>query len=323
MPGGRVSKGDVLLRVDPRGYQAVVTQREAQVAQAELELQLEEGRRVVAEREWTMLGGDKADHSEDIALRRPQLVNATAQVEGARAALAAAKLDLERTALRAPFNGVVLSEGVDLGQVVSSASQAVTLVGTDRARVEVQLPVEQLSAVAIPKGADDSGSLATVTQVLGTGHSVVRSTRVHRLVGKLDPQTRTASLTLLVDDPQGGPGLPLMPGAYVNVDIEGTDVESAVPVPRSAIYEGGLVWLVGADDRLQRRAVEIGFRSADDIYVTSGLEDGERLVTSPLSMPIEGMKVRVAGAASAAASPAATSGDQADNTNAGAAGVEG
>lgn len=308
VPGGRVTEGEVLFRLDARNYTAVLAQRKAALAQAELEHQLELGRQEVARREWQLLGSDKTGASEDIALRKPQLAAAEANLESARAALAQAEADVARTAVRAPFNAVVTAEMVDVGQVVSSASQAVSLVGTDRARVEVQLPVEQLANVEIPGVNGELGSRATVTQSLGAGQSVVRAATVHRLVGQLDPQTRTATLLLLVEDPAGGEGLPLMPGAYVSVDIEGRSVAEAVAVPRSALHEGDGLWLASAEDRLERRAVDIGFRGTEVVYVTGGLTEGDRVITSALSMPVPGMKVRVAGEPAAAA-PASSPGD--------------
>ncbi len=238
---------------------------------------------------------------------RYQLANVEAQLESARAALKQAELDVARTAVRAPFNAVVTSEAVDVGQVVSSASQTVSLVGTDRARVEVALPVEQLANVDIPGVNAEQGSTATVTQSLGQAGSIVRTATAHRLVGELDPQTRTATVVMLIEDPAAsGDGLPLMPGAYVSVDIEGRSVDQAIAVPRSALSEGDSLWLVDAEGRLDRRTVEIGFRGAQSVYISAGLEPGEKVVVSAVSMPLPGMKVRVAGEASAAAEPPST-----------------
>ena len=294
VPGGRFSKGEVMFRVDSRTYAAQVTQRLAQVAQAELEVQLEQGRQQIAEREWELVGDGTQGANTDIALRKPQMTSILAQRESALAALDQAELDLERTAVRAPFNAVVVNESVDVGQVVNSASQAAMLVGTDRARVQVQVPVEQLAHIEIPglRGAE-AGSKAWVRQALGNGEGVERPAEVHRLVGQLDQQTRSATLVLMVDSPQSGEGLPLLPGAYVSVQIEGTPVQDAVRLNRSSVYDGNVVWLVNPEGRLERRTVEIGFRGADDVYVVGGLERGERVVTSALSMPLSGTRVRL------------------------------
>ena len=308
VPGGRFAKGQVLFRVDSRTYEAQVTQRQAQVAQAELEVQLEQGRQRIAEREWALLGSAQEGANADIALRKPQLASVLAQLESARAALAQAELDLERTAVRAPFNAVVVSESVDVGQVVNAASQAVMLVGTDRARVQVQVPVEQLAFLSIPGVNDASeGSRAWVRQSLGGGAVVERPAQLHRLVGQLDPQTRSASLVLMVEDPQAGDGLPLLPGAYVSVEIEGKPIDNGIQVVRRALYDGDTVWVADAEDRLERRSVKVGHRGPEHVVVIDGLKPGERIVTSALSMPLNGTRVRFSGDgdAEAAADPSA------------------
>ena len=295
IPGGRVSRGEVLFRVDPRNFQNAITQRTAQVAQAELNLSLEEGRGVVAAQEWELLGGDREGSREEIALRQPQLANAQAQLESARAALAQAETDLERTVVRAPFNAVVVSEQVEAGQMVGSASQLVTLVGTDRARVEAQLPMEAIADIAIPGVNSEEGAAATVSLDLGSGELVAVPAHVSGLVGSLNPQTRSATVVLIVEDPMEAQHLPIMPGAYVNVEIASVTDADSLPIPRSSLYEGSHVWVVDAEQRLERRTVEIGHRTPSEVFVVSGLDAGERLVTTTLSMPIEGTAVRVLG----------------------------
>ena len=147
-----------------------------------------------------------------------------------------AELNLSRTSIRAPFNAVVLSENVDVGQVVGSASQVAILAGTDRVRVEASVPYDRLSSLAIP-GVDgvtaDEASTATVRHTLGDGSAIVRSGRVVGMGGQLDPQTRTATVLLTIDapyDPPGG-GLPLLIGAFVDITIDGRSVDEASSFP--------------------------------------------------------------------------------------------
>lgn len=300
-PGGMVSKGAVLARIDDRDYQLALTQAESQVAQARLNLEIEQSRGKVAEREWALVGEGKSASEAPLALRGPQRVNAEQALAATEAGLGSAKLALERTALRAPFDAVVLSEGVDIGQVVGAGTQAAVLVGTRRMRVEVQVPVEALPSLQIPGMGADAGSTATVTQQLtrgGAGQSaVVRSGQVIGLGGQIDPATRTATVLVGIDAPLGdGSGLPLLPGAFVDVSLAGRTVDQVIAVPRTGIRDGNIAWVVSPDGRLVKREVQIGWREADSLYVLSGLEAGERVVTSPLSLPIEGMAVREASA---------------------------
>ncbi|MCK6507922.1 efflux RND transporter periplasmic adaptor subunit [Myxococcota bacterium] len=297
-PGGRVRQGEVLARIDARDFENAVTQAESQVAQARVNLELEKSRGAVAEREWALVGEGRSAEEAPLALRRPQLASAQAALASAEATLATARLNLERTSLRAPFDAIVLSEGVDVGQVVGAATQVATLVGTARLRVEVRVPVEALAMLEIPGMGAEQGSTATVTQRLTTGgagsQAITRPGRVVGLGGQIDAATRSATVLVGIEDPLGdGSGLPLLPGAYVEVDVQGRPVEGAIAVPRVGIREGTVAWVVGAEDRLERRDVTVGWRSEDRVFVTAGLQAGDRVVTSPLSLPVPGMAVRI------------------------------
>jgi RND family efflux transporter MFP subunit len=290
-PGGRFRAGQSLLRVDPRDYEIAVDQERSRVQQAELELKLEEQRVETALREWELLGGGKDAADAPLALRGPQLEAVEQALEATRSGLKRAQLNLERTRLKAPFNALVISENVEEGQLVSPGAPVATLVGTDRFRVKVSVPVDQLRHVAIP-AIDGSGSEAIVTQQLGGGEPIVRSGRVSKLAGQLDPATRTAELFIVVDDPLEGDGLPLLPGAFVSVRIEGKAVDGAIEVPRDALVDGSALWTIDESDQLARRPVVIGWSDADVAYVVSGLDPGSRVVVTPPSLPVQGAPVR-------------------------------
>ena len=298
-PGQRFSKGSTIARIDSRDYEAGVAAERSRLHQAELELSLEENRGTVAAREWDLIGGD-ASGDGSLALREPHLEVARATVEAAQASLDRAELNLSRTSIRAPFNAVVLSENVDVGQVIGSASQVAILAGTDRVRVEASVPYDRLSSLAIP-GVDgvtaDEASTATVRHTLGDGSAIVRSGRVVGMGGQLDPQTRTATVLLTIDapyDPPGG-GLPLLIGAFVDITIDGRSVDEALVVPRTAVYDGDTIWVVGDDSKLERRTVETGWAIGDELQVLSGLQAGDEVVTTPLSAPIVGTRVSLLG----------------------------
>ncbi len=293
VPGGRVSAGETLARIDARDYRILVAQEEARLRQAEVEFQLELGRQGIAKREWELLGDGRSAEEVPLALRGPQLLAAEQALESARSGLQRAQLNLSRTNLRAPFDAVVLSESVDVGQVVGASSQVATLVGTEELWVKVSVPMEQVAAVELPSD-EGAGSPARITQRLPDGTTIQRRGAVRQLYGQLDPQTRTASLLVAIQQPMDGPGLPLLPGAYVDVEIRGRTLPGTFRVPRVALSEGDQVWVV-SDDKLARRTVQIGWRDDSDVVVTRGLNPGDQVVTSPLALAIEGMAVRIDG----------------------------
>jgi RND family efflux transporter MFP subunit len=298
VPGGRFAAGEVMAQIDPRDYQLSVRQAESQLAQAHTEYQLEEGRQATARREWALVGDDRPAVEAAMALRAPQKAQAERALASAEAGLEQARLNLSRSSLTAPFNALVVSESVDVGQVVGASSQVARLVGTDRFRVEVSVPFEQLTALDIPgvnaPVGEGAGSRAVITHALGAGRALTREGRVLSLAGELDPQTRNARLLVVIDDPlEAAAGeLPLMPGAFVDVVLHGRAVEGAYEVPRSAVYDGDRVWTVDAEGRLDAVEVTAGWSDAEHLLVTAGLSPGAQIVVSPLSLPLEGAPVR-------------------------------
>jgi len=296
IPGGRFDSHERLATIDQRDYRLAIQQEQSRVRQAELELQLETERQDIASREWELLGDGRPAEDAPLALRKPHLLNAEENLAAARAGLQRAELNLERTVLRAPFNAMVVDERIDVGQVVGQSTSAVTLIGTDRFWIQVSVPVEKLALIDIPDVNAEQGSPARIVGQVGVGEMSGHRGQVLQLLGQLDASTRTGQLLIAIDDPLavGDGGLPLLPGAFVEVEIEGREIGGSVVVPRTAVVDGSSVWLVDPEQRLIRRLVEIGWRAEDDVIVTAGLEQGDRLVISPLHQAVVGMDVRIA-----------------------------
>jgi len=112
----------------------------------------------------------------------------------------------------------------------------------------------------------------------------------------LESAGRMAQILVAIPQPLTGVDHPLLLGAYVDVIIEGTMLENIVAVPRSAYREGNMVWLRNKENRLEVRTIKPLWGNQNTVYVQSGLQNGEKLVTSDLGTPIAGMKLTVAGA---------------------------
>ncbi|MBE3069502.1 MAG: HlyD family efflux transporter periplasmic adaptor subunit [Planctomycetes bacterium] len=294
-------------------------QRQSAVARTEGELKLELGQQDIARREYELLGEDVGDAAEELVLRQPQFRTAQAAEQAAKTAIkeadvackaarAAAKeaqntlrraeLDLERTAIQAPFNALVQSRGVNLGATVSAATVLATLIGTDAYWVEVSVPVDQLPWIQVPRTTDEPGAAVRVFDEAAWGADRFRTGRVCRLAGDLEEQGRMARLLVAVEDPlalaEANRGQPaLLINSYVRVEIEGTPIASAASVSRTLLRDGDHVWVMGPDDLLQIRPVTVVFRSRDAVLVTGGLKAGDRLVVTDLAAPVEGMPLRL------------------------------
>ena len=299
--GGLLAAGDVLVRIDPSDFELAIRQREADLARATSALHLEEGREAVARREFEILGEEGGTgrrittEEKALLLRVPQREAAEAEIATAEAALAKARLDLERTRVLVPFAAIVRTDDVDVGSQVSTGSRLATLACTDECWVEATVPLDRLPWIVLPGPGVAEGARARIT---GPGMETPRTGLVTRLSGDIESQGRLARILVTVPDAlalrEENRGLPpLLEDAFVRVDIEGRSLERAAALPRDLLRGGDRVWVADDEDRLRIRPVTIGFRERDTVFVTAGLEPGDRLVVSDLAAPVEAMRLRV------------------------------
>ncbi len=300
VPGGFLKAGELVVRIDPRDYEAAVVQAMGAVEEARLKLELEQGRQVVAKREWEALyqTTQSSEASSRLALREPHLKSCRAGVESAKSALEQARYNLERATITAPFDSIVENESVETGRLVTPLNVIATLVGTETYWVRVSVPVSQLPWISLPDTKGLGGARALITHRAGPDASIERDGRVIRLLSDLEPDGRMARLLVAVDNPlrldsdEGEAALPLLLGAYVCVEIDGRELENVYVIPRTAIREGDRLWIMNEDDCLSVREVEIVWRRKDEVLIADEIEPGERIVTSRIPTPIPGMLLR-------------------------------
>jgi len=293
--GGQFKKDDVLLRIDPADYHLAVTLAQAKVKDAESSLQLAEEEAAAAAEEWRMLYGAQLEAElkpPPLVAKEPQLAAAQAKLEGDKADLKKALLNLDRTELTAPFHGRVSTENVDLGQYVSSGQSLATLYSTEGAEIVVPLEDESLLWFHVPGFTDGQGPGSTATvRARIAGRELLWNGQVVRAEGKLDERTRMINVIVRVAEPYATRP-PLAMGLFVTVDIEGRQLPKAAIIPRRALHEEDVVWTMDEEDRLRFRKVDVARVQGDEVVVQAGLEDGERVVVTPLKAVTDGMAVR-------------------------------
>lgn len=314
VPGARIKGGQTLVRIDPRDYQLRVEQHRATLESQRLALAQEHARQDVARWEWSTYQSRRAGEPgsgsrppkgaqeavENMALRVPHLKSARANVRSAESLLTIAELTLRRTRVKSPFNAVVVAESVERGQVVSAGTSLLTLAGTDEFWVQASVPLSRLPLVRARDG-DSAGAVARVR--LGRDRwRVERVGEVIQILGDLDDAGRMARLLIEVPDPLGlnrashdDNSRPLLLGSYVDVEIGGPTVDGVCELPERAVNHDGSVWLLTADNTLERRPVDVVWRSGGAVIV-GGLEEGSVVVVSPPAGAVNGMRVRRASA---------------------------
>jgi RND family efflux transporter MFP subunit len=296
VPGGRFEKDEFMVQIDPVDYELAVQRARSRIAEAQYELKLERGHQEIAQREWELLDAeaDATEQDRELALRKPHLERAEAALKAAQAELREAELDLERTTIRAPFGCIVMDEEIDLGAQVTVQTQLATLVGTDAYWVRASVPVDELSWIHFPDAEGNGGSPVMIRQQLDDVNSQEWQGRVLRIMGDLEPQGRMARVLISVKDPLSPSDsqdnqMPLIVGAYVNVVIEGRQIENVYAIPRTVLRDGRTVWVMDDRRRLDIRDVVIVWQNRSTVLVRSGLTAGDRLVISDIPAPVQGM----------------------------------
>lgn len=293
--GGEFHKNDALLLIDPADYKLAVTLAGAKMKNSESLLMLAREEAAAAREEWLVYHGKGVRTDREpppLVAKEPQLKAAQARLEADRADLRKALLNLERTELFAPFDGRVSQENVDAGQYVLPGQALAILYSTDVA--EIVLPLEEggLFWFHVPgfTPGNGPGSSATV-QARIAGRNMIWTGRVVRAEGKLDERTRMINVVIRVEKPYAKKP-PLAAGLYVTVEIAGINLPHAIIIPRSALRQGNVVWVVNKDNKLQFHKVGVARLQDNFVIVRSGLKDGDMVIMSSLKAVTNGMTVR-------------------------------
>ena len=288
--GGFFRAGEVLVVIDPRDYELAVERAQAAVARAKVTLEREQAEADVAREEWN--GLHPGEEPTALVIREPQIRQAEAEYAAAAADLSVANLNLERTRVSLPFDGVVVSENVDEGQFVGNGSRLATVYGTDAVEIRVPLDSRELAWFDVPSIRGGRGASAEISANFGGTQSTWVG-RVTRMEAQVDQTSRMVHVVIEVARPyetsENRPAL--LPGSFVDVRIEGRTLHEVVAVPRHAIHEGGRVWVFD-DGTLGVREIEIVREDRQQTVISAGLDDGDLVIVSALDAVTDGMIIR-------------------------------
>ncbi len=222
-----------------------------------------------------------------------------------------ARLNLEKTVIRAPFDSRVSKVDVELGQAVTVGQVLAEADSIAVAEIDTQIPRYQLKNL-FPKDAPrsltmenlqdvtrgDRGKLlnfGAVVRIDLQGEIVEWPARFSRFT-ELDPKTGTVGIVVSVDDPylkaQPGKRPPLQKNFYCEVELFAQAQPNRIVIPRSALHEN-TVYRVGPDDRLQKQEVQVDFFQGNLAVIRSGIQPGDRIIVSDVIPAIEGMLLSV------------------------------
>ena len=290
--GGVVKKGDELAVIEPSDYEADLMQAQASLAQAEAALEEERAKGEVAKNDWKGYDGGVPP---ELGLRLPQLKQEQANVKFQQAALARAQRNLERTVIRAPFDGIIKARNVDLGQYVTLGTNLGELYDTQIAEVRLPLSNNDLAYLESVDNPDTDVSLSADL----AGKTITWHGQIIRSEGVIDAENRMVYLVAEIKDPylrkQREEGqLPLKYGTFVTAVIKGRTVSGIVKLPRHLV-RNNQVTVVNNDNSIELRDVNIVKSDLENVYIKDSLADGERISLTNLTNAENGQIVKILG----------------------------
>ncbi|MEO0368840.1 MAG: efflux RND transporter periplasmic adaptor subunit [Pseudomonadota bacterium] len=297
--GGEFAAGDTLLRIDDADYRVALRAAEASVASAQVDLELELGTAATNAKQWQELQGRPVAEANPLTLNKPQVDRARAMLEAAKAELAQAELNYQRTFISAPFDGRIMTKDAELGKFMSRGASIARVFSTQEMEIRIPMTDIQISELGLQLGYSslnaDRAIDATVSAVFGIERyewlGVLKS-----VDASIDNETRLVYATVVVEQPFGQAAqgeVPLVPGLYVDVELEAAQELVGIQVPRTAIRNGSEVY-VAARGELRREPISVIFTSEDYAVIdpdSTALTSGDLVITSPVPGAYNGMAV--------------------------------
>ena len=279
VPGAILAKDQSLATIEQQDYQLQVQQQQAAVIQAQATLDLEKGQAQLAKEEYDLAKGQLQTELKNnaLVLRKPQIAAAEAGLKTAQVNLALAKLKLERTDIRMPFKGQIISRSINNGSQVNSGSMLFDVVSMDEFWLQVKVPQQFLSILDRSKPV-----------VITSGNHQREAEVLHSLV-EVDAKDRQAKILISIKNPDSSA---LLIGSYVDVLLFADTIENAFVIENKYLKDDGKVWVVN-DNILFKRSPKVIYQSRDKTWIENGFMPGDRLLNSNLGVVTEGTPVRI------------------------------
>ncbi len=289
--GGMLKKGELVVKIFDEDYKIALSQAIAKLKQANatLENTIQESNQAIEE--WKLVHPNK--DVPYLVAKVPQLEAARANFLAAKAGVTQAKLNLRRTNLYSPYNGVVLQKNIDIGQYVNPGQTLATIYPTSEIEVYIPLTLSDVQWIDIPKyTTNKKGSLVKLRFSLGQKR-VSLIGEITRFLGEIDPKTRMLYVVAVVKNPfKHIP--PLLPYTYLDANIQGRVLKNVYVIPMRAVFEDEYVLKV-IKNHIKKTKIKIVRMLKDSVIVTKGIDPGDLLVCTPMSGNVDGMEVNIVG----------------------------
>lgn len=290
--GSSVIEGEILAKIDDTDLQLQYKNALLQLANAEVQHSLQLAEAEIAKEAWEKIGDGVAS---DLTLKKPQLKQAEALLEVAKAQVSSAKNKLNKTEIVAPYAGRIQSVNIDLGTTIIPGQPVGALYTSSEIEVTLAVKDNDLQFLSIPmdgRKLDPSEQALVEIRSFYKGKNQTWIGRLERVDGVIDPVTRMINLIAVFKNDfieTDKPNLPI--GLFVEALIDGINLKNIFSIPVNAISENNEVYIVNNDNELESRQLSILKKYSDFVIVKDGLKAGERIVISKLSTASNGIKV--------------------------------
>lgn len=287
--GQLVKAGDLLAQIDPRPYQVALQQAEGTLAQSQAQLKNAE----IDLARYQGLYKEESIAKQTLDTQAALVGQYRGTVKNNQAAVAEARLNLEFTHIRAPISGRLGLRQVDVGNLVSSGDTTplVVITQVEPIAINFTLPEKDLPAVL---GKVRAGQKLLVQAWNRDEQQLLAEGELHSLDNQIDLATGTVKLKARFSNA----GEQLFPNQFVNVRLRVETHRQATLIPSAAVQfgtRGTFVFLLGDDDKVQLRDIQVAASNGATSLIESGLDVGERLVLEGTDKLKDGSEVQIIG----------------------------
>ena len=290
--GASVIEGEILAKIDDTDLQLQYKNALLQLANAEVQHSLQLAEAEVAKEAWDKIGDGVAS---DLTLKKPQLKQAEALLEVAKAQVSSAAKKLNKTEIIAPYAGRIKNVNIDLGTTIIPGQPVGAMYTSSEIEITLAVKDNDLQFLSIPmdgRKLNPSEQASVVIESFYKGKTQSWEGKLERVDGVIDPITRMINLIAVFKNDfieTDKPNLPI--GLFVEAKIDGITLKNIFEIPINSISKDNEVYIVDKNNQLELRKLTVLKKYSEFVIIKDGLRAGERIVTSKLSTASNGIKV--------------------------------
>ena len=283
--GSSVISGEILAKIDDTDLQLQYKNALLQLASAEVQFAVQKAEAEIAQEAWDQVG---EGIPQELTTKKPQLKQAKAALDVAKAQVQSAEKKLNKTEITAPYTGRIQNINIDLGSTIIPGQPVGSMYTSNEIEVTLSVKDSDLQFLDIPmdgrKLNPDQKSIVIIKS-LYKGEMQEWAGNLERVDGVIDPMTRMIKLIANFKNNFIEETKPILPiGLFVEAEINGKQLEDVFMIPNSALTPNGELLFLNQDDALEIRKVRVLTKMKNHILVKEGMKAGERVVVSKLCL---------------------------------------